>query len=150
MDPGTNSLRTAIDGIFSGYGRPSPKKSEKGNVELELALAVLLVDLASCDQQFDADEYRTIAAGMQRVFGTAPNDVRKLVSQARLVLANLRGTSAFADLLREQLSVEERQAIMAVVDEVVAADGREDGFETYLRHKIGDLLGVPLAVQTGA
>ena len=143
-------LTEAIEGLVGTnnnlFNRPSAKSKVKGrnNRELELALAVLLVDLASVDQNFDMREYNTIAAGLARIFGTNLHEVQSLVNQANLVLKNLRGTSRFAELLRDNLSVEERQDVMKIIDEVISADGIEDGFETYLRHKFSDLLQVKI------
>ncbi len=110
--------------------------------ELELALTVLLVDLASCDQNFDQDEYQIISQGLMRVFGTSKEGISKLVNQANLVIANLRGTTKFAELLRDNLDSEKKSVVMEVIDEIIAADGVEDGFETYLRSKLCGILGI--------
>lgn len=112
--------------------------------DLELALTVILVDLASADQNFDMQEYNTICSALNRLFGTNPIETKNLINQATLVIKNLRGTSKYAALLKEYLSVEERQKIMSVVDEVICADGVEDGFETYLRHKFAEILQIEL------
>jgi uncharacterized tellurite resistance protein B-like protein len=110
--------------------------------ELELALTVLLVDLASCDQNFDQDEYQIISQGLMRVFGTSKEGISKLVNQANLVIANLRGTTKFAELLRDNLDNEKKASVMEIIDEIIAADGVEDGFETYLRSKLSGILGI--------
>lgn len=125
---------------------PQPRKKKTKKVpkkDLELALAILLVDLASCDQNFDQQEYLLISRGLRRIFGTSKLQVTGLVNQAQGVLKNLRGTSRFAETLKKQLTLEERIVILDVIDEVIEADGVEDGFETYLRHKFRDLLGIP-------
>lgn len=143
-------LDQALEDLFQNNQKLTQKDKSKRSIpqskkrELELALAVLLVDLASADQSFDMSEYNTIATGLQRVFSTSPKEISSLINQANLILKNLRGTSKFAQLLRESLSTEERQLVMDVIDEVISADGVEDGFETYLRHKFADLLQVTL------
>ena len=103
---------------------------------------MLLVDLASCDQDFDPGEYQVITGGLRRIFGTSKAEVTGLVNQANLSLGNLRGVSKFGELLRDNLGFDERKAIMEVIEEVIAADGEEDGFETYLRDKLTELLGL--------
>ena len=40
------------------------------------------------------------------------------------------------------LTVEQKRTVLTIVDDLIAADGVEDGFETYLRCKFADLLGV--------
>lgn len=116
----------------------------KNKKDLELALTVLLVELASCDQNFDMPEYHIISLGLYRMFGTSKDQVTALVNQAQTVLGNLRGTSRFAGLLKESLPEEERKAILEIIDDLIMADGQVDGYETYLRHKLAGLLEVPL------
>lgn len=112
------------------------------STELHLAVVVILVDLASTDSNFDSREYMTICVGMQRLFGISQATVTKLIAQANQVLASMRGVDRFATLLKEQIDIEKRQQIMQVIDNVIAADGREDDFEIYLKHKFAFLLGL--------
>lgn len=147
-----NILHNTVQNIFHNNDRilqsqmPSRKnrQSRISKRELELALSVLLVDLAGCDQTFDVQEYNLIQTGMRRVFGTTKTEVTALINQANQTLKNLRGTSRFAAMLKENLEPQERKIIMEVIEDVISADGTEDGFETYLRHKFADLLGVEL------
>jgi uncharacterized tellurite resistance protein B-like protein len=118
------------------------KLPKVANRELELAVVVILVDLASADSNFDSREFMTICIGMQRLFGVTQPEVMKLIAQANQVLASLRGVDRFANLLREEVPIEKRKQIMEVVQNVIAADGREDDFEIYLRHKFHHLLGL--------
>ena len=122
--------------------RPCIKAKNVMQKEIELAVTVLLVDLASVDQNFDMQEYNTICNGLGRIFGTTREEVQALVNKANLIIANLRGTSRFADLLKQSLSVEQRTLVMEVINEVIGADGVQDGFEVYLKHKFTDLLGL--------
>lgn len=118
------------------------KNRSVSKIDLEVALTVLLVDLASCDQNFDQQEYQMISKGLRQMFGTSKEDVSKLVNQAELVLKNLRGTSQFVQTLKNNLDSTEKEAIIGIIDDIIAVDGVEDGFETYLRAKFVDMLGV--------
>ncbi len=119
--------------------RFSPKVLQR---DLELAVTVLLVDLASADQEFDQQEYQVIMHGMMRMFGTSKHEVSALINQAQTVLRNLRGVSRFGNLLKENLSLEERKVVMEIIEDVIHADGVEDDYEVYLRHKLRGLLGL--------
>jgi len=147
-------LSQAISNIFANNQiglqqelRRRKQRSKKGpsQKELELAVAVLLVDLASCDEHFDPEEREAIIKGMRRIFGTSRPDVIALMNQASLALENLRGPAAFADLLKENLNDDEKQVVMEVIEEVIMADNVEDGFETYLRSRFAQLLGIKKA-----
>lgn len=146
-----NILHSAVQDIFSNNDRLIQKEVRSGKNrpiiakhDLELALTVLLVDLAGCDQRFDIQEYNVIQNGLRRVFGTSKTEVTALINQANQTLKNLRGSGRFASTLKESLDANQRQTIMEVIEDVISADGVEDGFETYLRHKFADLLGVPV------
>jgi uncharacterized tellurite resistance protein B-like protein len=146
-------LRNAIQGIFSKNSETTEAKKKfvpkdpngASQKDLEVALTVLLVDLASCDQNFDPQEYHIITNGLRRLFGTTKSEVTALVNQANVTLQQLRGVGRFATLLKDNLEHEQKQAIMEVIEEVISADNEEDGFETYLRNKLAGMLGMPVA-----
>lgn len=147
MNNNSNNLNTTkLNELFAAADKASAKKLRKRAVplsELELALAVVLVDLAGCDQTFAPNEYQAISGGLRRLFSTPKERVQALVNQANVALANLRGTSRFTALLRENLDEDEKKAVMESIDDLIDADGGEDGFETYLRNKLSDALGMP-------
>jgi uncharacterized tellurite resistance protein B-like protein len=130
-----------------GIGKGLSKAKKK---ELELALTILLVELASSDQSFDGPEYQMIVLGLYRMFGTGKAEVGEMINQSLTILENLRGTSKFATMLKENLSEAERIAVMEVMDEVIMADGVIDGYEVYLRIKLAKLLEVPLKPLKGS
>ncbi len=119
-------------------------KKKASKRDLEFALAILLVELAGSDQQFDANEYNVIASGLKRMFGTDRIQVQALINQANLALADLRSSSQYGTLLLENLSLAQRQSILEIVEEVISADGKVDGFELFVRNKIAKLLDIPL------
>lgn len=140
-----HSLAQSVHGIFGTnfINCHKPKLSTKAsNQELEFALAVLLVDLASIDQNFDMNEYHIIQSGLNRVFGTTPAQVTELINRAQLTLGTLRGSSKFAEKLRDSLSEDARKQILELIDQVIMADGEKSDFEIYLRSKFKDLLGI--------
>ena len=144
-------ILASVDRIFANTQTPDNRKqynltkTKKTNKkDLELALTVLLVELASCDEKFQPEEYHLIATGLKRIFGTTKEQVQALVNQATQTLRNLRGTSQFGSLLKENLDEETKTAIMEIIDEVIHADGVVEGFELYFRHKIAGFLGIKL------
>lgn len=150
----SNILGNAIDTIFANsaqnqtqWARNSSKNKGKqptAKKQLELAMAVLLVELASCDQNFEPREYNLIASGLMRVFGTPRSEISALVNRAKLTLENFNGTTRFAELLKNNLDENIRAQIMDVVNDVIMADGIEDGFEIFLRQKFAKILDVSM------
>jgi uncharacterized tellurite resistance protein B-like protein len=144
-----SSLSGAVSQIFSVTSNQRnarnfslPKHNKEKIKELELAMVVVLVDLASCDQNFEPREYQIILSGLKRMFGSTREQVQALVNQATIVLRNLRGTSRFSQMLKEELSLEQRQIVMEIVDDMVDADGQKDGFEVYFRARLATILGI--------
>ena len=142
-------LNQTISDIFVGHNRLLPetkqlriKNRKAPKKELELACAVLLVDLASCDENFDMPEYHVIVNGLMRTFGTGKTEVSALIHRAKAALSNLRGTSSFANLLKENLSEDQRKALGEIIEDLINADGVVAGFEVYLKNKYADLLGI--------
>ncbi|MCI5064170.1 TerB family tellurite resistance protein [bacterium] len=136
------SQQEAINEVHQERKRSQPKIHQR---DLELAVTVLLVDLASADQEFDQTEYQVIVHGLMRMFGTKKHEVSALVNQAQTALQNMRGISRFGDLLRSNLPEEERLVIMDIIEEVIQADGVEDDYEIFLRQKLKGLLGLQQA-----
>ncbi|NMC64454.1 MAG: hypothetical protein GYA55_14915 [SAR324 cluster bacterium] len=115
--------------------------SESTKADLELALAVILVDLASTDEAFDPSEYEVISRGLKEVFGTTKDRVQQLVNQSRQILESLRGTNKYTNMLRDNLNNTEKKEILAIIDDLIAADGKEDPFEVYMKSRIAKALG---------
>lgn len=115
--------------------------SESTKADLELALAVILVDIASTDEAFDPSEYEVISRGLKELFGSTKDRVQQLVNQSRQILDSLRGTSKYTTMLRDGLSDTEKKEILSIIDDLVAADGKEDPFEVYMKSRIAKALG---------
>jgi uncharacterized tellurite resistance protein B-like protein len=129
-------VRQAEKLVFQG------KKSTAPKADVEFALTLLLVELASADNDFAPEEYNMIVRGLEKVFGTSRQQTTALIERAKTTLSNFRGTTEFAELLRQHTNEEERKIILTVIDDVMNADGIQDGFEIYHRHRFASLLGV--------
>jgi uncharacterized tellurite resistance protein B-like protein len=108
--------------------------------DLEFALTVLLVELASSDENFDQDEYHTITMSLQRVFDTDRAKAKEYINRASVSLSQVRGTTSYARLLGENLSLDERRMITDIIDELISADGEQDPFEIYHKNRIRHIL----------
>jgi uncharacterized tellurite resistance protein B-like protein len=133
-------------GFFSGQfnqGGVNRRSNTATQQQLELALAVLLVELASSDEGFAQKEYQVIILALNRVFGVPRDRAQRHINEAVTVLKNLRSTSEYALRLREHLSQDEIMLVSRCIDDVMDADGVQDGFEIYHRRRFRELLGIP-------
>lgn len=146
-------VSNTINNIFHGNNRylqntkvhishTKSKNKQVASNEVKLALTVLLVELASADGSFEMPEYNSICLGLKQVFNIDRSEMQRLINQASTVLAGPRGTSHFAETLSKSLSDDQKKEVIDIIDELISADGRVDGFEVYLRQKYLRLLGV--------
>ena len=127
--------------------RPSkPIKPRATARELELALVVVLVDLALADGIFDPREKEIIYHGVESRFGSSRAEVIDLINQATVILNGLRGSSRYTTILRENLDLNKRVEVVHLINDLIAADGKEEGLETYLRERYAKALGVTVKV----
>lgn len=130
--------------------RPEELKTNDNGITRDLAraLTVLLVDLATCDQSFKQEEYHRIAACLQELFGSTRDEIKEYVNEAQTALANLRGTERQTALLKKHLTPEQKETVMAMIDEMISADGVENGFKSYRRNKFAEKLGLDLGLDS--
>jgi uncharacterized tellurite resistance protein B-like protein len=108
--------------------------------ELEFALTMLLVELASSDNNFDQEEYHTITISLQRVFNTNRNKAKEYINRASVSLSQVRGTTSYAKLLYDNLSLDERKTVIDIIEELISSDGVQDPFEIYHRNRLRHIL----------
>ena len=100
----------------------------------------MLVELASSDENFDQDEYHAITMSLQRVFDTDRAKAKEYINRASISISQVRGTTSYARLLGENLSLEERRMVTEIIDELISADGQHDPFEIYHQNRIRHIL----------
>lgn len=125
--------------------RRSARSNQSRNLqhELEFALTLMLVDIASCDDPgMSRQEYQVILDAVRNVFKLGVADVQQLVTRAQTFLARNNGIESYVKLLRDNLPEDARRAIQREIEEIVRADGVEDGFERYFALKYEKLLGL--------
>lgn len=138
----TSSDKHVREKICSRAG--TGKRCKNLRKELEFALTLVFVDIASCDDEgMDSREYQAILDSMRRIFGLGVTDVQKMISSAQQVLKNFSGVSSFARLLKDNLSQDERRMVQEQIQDIIKADGIKDGFEIYFAKKYEKLLDLP-------
>lgn len=144
----TNIFKKAISEIISNEKiqaaeLTNQEVAKKASIqELEIALVVILVDLSYADQNFTQDEHNEIISLLAKNFQFTPAKTKHLIGQAKLTIANLRGTENFAKLLCENLNEEQRKKVLDIIHSIIVADNTIDPFETYLEGKYQKLLGL--------
>lgn len=110
--------------------------------ELQLAVAVLLVEAARMDGTFDADERRTIRDLIVRRLELGEADAEALIDAAVEMAQHAGELWSFARVVKNSFDYEERVEIIEMLWEVVWADGTLHDHEAALLRRITGLIYV--------
>lgn len=120
---------------------PEPAAGEPER-DPELAVAVLLVEMARADHRLSAAEESAMATELQTAFGLAPDGARDLLDRARVQAENAVSLQEFTRALHESMDYDEKQRVIEMLWQVALADKQLDKYEDYLVGKVGELLYV--------
>lgn len=125
-----------------GTGVKKQAKTKRNLNDIQLSTTVILVEVAASDETFQLSEYDTIADGLRQLYGTGREEAKKFINQALILRSSLSGNSRHLELLRDNLTEEEKLRIARVIDEIISADGQEDPYEIFLRKRYRRALGL--------
>jgi len=116
---------------------------EHPHAEVRLAAAALLVEAASLDGAFDADERAAVARVLQSHFELNEDELSTLMAAAETRQAESNQLLAFTRAIKAHYSPEERIEIIEMLWEVAYADGVLHDYEANLLRRVGGLIYVP-------
>ncbi len=112
------------------------------DTELQVATAVLLLETAHGDAEYAPDEERTIRRSIEREFGIGRGEARRVLEKAHASRPVKGDFSKSSGVVQERYSVEQRMRIMALIWEVVYADGSVEASERKLARYIARMTGL--------
>lgn len=116
----------------------------------DVAVAALLVELAQSDRELADRELATVERIVRERFGMDATGATRLVEAARRELAASLEDWVFAHAVREGFVPAERDEIVALLWEVVYADGRLARLEESQMRRVSAALGVDDAARDAA
>lgn len=111
-----------------------------GGHDLRLATAALLLEMARADREETEAERRTAGELLARYFSIEREAAEGLLARAEDSLQHSVSLYEFTRVLNDTLTPAERRAVVQMVAEVAATDGRFDKHEQHLLSKLADLL----------
>ena len=97
--------------------------------DLQIATAVLLLEMAGRDQDFAPEEINVAFASMSRQFQLSDDETADILEAASTIQEQPEKIDELIKVLNERFSDKQRQKILAMIWNVVIADGRIDKFE---------------------
>lgn len=137
-------LRRIFDQIAESLGtaKTDDDGSEAREKTLRHAAAVLMVDVALADGDFDGAELARIVEHARSEFRLDDQDASALIDAARTDAKDLVSLHEFTQLLHNHLTDAEKEAIVGTLWHIAYADGDLDKYENSLVLKISDGLHV--------
>jgi uncharacterized tellurite resistance protein B-like protein len=123
-------------------------QSQKGSksskhIDVQLATAILLVEVASSDHMIDRFEKSVIHNSLKSIFRISDENAAGLLAKARSALSSMRSSSADASMLKDHLDPATKRAVANTIDSLIRCNGVVDSMEVYLRQRFRSLLGLP-------
>jgi len=107
---------------------------------LQLASAVLLLDVAQADRDYSEQEKEKIRQAISSKFSLSDNDIHNLMELADAKSNDATDYHQFTSLLNKEFSVEQKIRLIELMWQVAYADGELDPHEDHFIRKISELL----------
>lgn len=131
----------ALTAFFDqSLGAQDSDQSENRERELQIATAVLLVEVARADFSEDAVEIEAVGDLLKSHLGLSRDDLATLIDEAQRQADHAASLQAFTRQLHEELSLEEKHRIIELLWQVALADETLDKHEDHLIRKVAGLL----------
>lgn len=135
-------LRILTDLFDSLKSTPAPAGNPDREHTLQLATAVLLIEVVRADGQIDEAERQAVLQAIQSRFELTGQELTDLFELAREKSEHSHDLHSFTARLNEQLGEAERIHVFELLWSVAYADGRADDHEAHLLRRLADLLHI--------
>ena len=137
-------LKRLVDRVAGTLSKSAQQEQDSAERQhaIRMATAVLMVDVARADNDFDESEFDLLLDLVRHHFRLSPDEASELAAAAHEQAEELVEISRFTSLLHNSLSEDEKEHVIDLLWKVAYADGRLSKHEDSMVLKIGDLLYV--------
>ena len=132
------NLKSYLDNFFQGY----PDENIPHTNKIELATAVLMIEISLADENTGDEEYKIIKKILLKKFDLDKTKIDTLISLAEDEVDHTVSLHEFAETVNNELSAIEKTNIIENLWRVAYADAYIHKYEEYYIRKIADLLHV--------
>jgi len=136
-------LKTLRD-LFESLS-PLPASADPRSAEhaLQLATAVMLVEVMRADATFHPGEREAVHAALREKFGLDADEAARLSELARTTATNATDLFSFTSHIDEAFEMSQKVRMIELMWRVAYADGHLSEHERHVMWRIADLLHVP-------
>ncbi len=132
-------MKRFLDTLFGTEEQTSLSSSDK-EYDLQIATTALLIEMASIDDEFSADEREVIIDILNDRFSLSPDRIEKIMTSAQKEIGKQLDMYHFTNLINEHFEKPEKIQIIELVWRVIYSDQHLNGHEDYLVHRFAKLL----------
>lgn len=143
-------LRTLKDLFNALQPAPAAETAAAQEHALQLATAVLLVEVMRSDPAFSPAEREAVMDALRRKFSLSGDEIERLVELAEHAAREAYDYHAFTSRINEGYSMEQKIRIVEYMWLVAYADGHLSAHENHVMRRLSDLLYIPHGAYVGA
>jgi uncharacterized tellurite resistance protein B-like protein len=132
----------ALKDLFDSVTAPPPAGRARDDHSLQLATAVLLVEVMRADPQLGEAEREAVVAALRRKFTLADDELARLVDLAHETARGANDFHAFTSTINDGFTHEQKVRIVEYMWQVAYSDGHLDAHENHLISRVAGLLHV--------
>lgn len=141
----------ALKDIFDNFAsQGNEQSSAQLDHALQLASAVLLVEVMRADSSMDAAERKTVVLALQNEFALSETELEQLVVLAQTQAKVIYDYQRFTGLLNDHFTQDRKIALVESMWKVAYADRELDAHEHHVISKVAGLLHVTHGQYIGA
>jgi len=139
----SSSMIRTLKELFASLAAPAEAAPAAREHTLQLATAVLLVEMMRADARIDPDERGAVIKALQGKFGLGEDEVARLLELAQATANDAPDLFAFTSQLNRGFDLTQKLRMTEYLWQVAYADGHLSHHENQLMLKLGDLLYIP-------
>lgn len=137
------TLKTLLDQLSENLGAaPGAQSAEQQEHTLQLATAVLLVEVMRADPTLADAERDAVLAALRRKFTLSDDELDRLLELAHGTAETAYDYQRFTGLLNAHFSQEQKVRVVEAMWQVAYADAHLDAHENHVISKVAGLLHV--------
>ncbi|WP_310383517.1 TerB family tellurite resistance protein [Roseateles sp.] len=135
-------LMKTLKNLFDGLLPPQPGAADEAHA-LQLATAVMLVEVMRADPSFHAGERAAVLAALRAKFGLNDDEAARLTELAEGEAKSASDWFAFTSRINESFEMPQKLRMIEFMWDVAYADGQLSEHERHVMWRIADLLHIP-------
>lgn len=137
-------MLSTLKDLFSALLPPPPSAgAQAAEHTLQLACAVMLVEVMRADTEIGHDERLAVVAALRAQFSLADDEIHRLIELAELAARDATDWFAFTSHINTHFEMPAKLHMIELMWRVAYADGQLDAHERHVLWRIADLLHLP-------